>query len=239
MRKAACVTGADRGVGLELVRGLLQKDYFVFAGRNLLDWELLPELAREWNEQLLILEMDISSDESVRKACEEMKSKTSSLELLINNGAILGDIAASVFDPIDFDQINHVFNINAVGALRMTNALLPLILQSEKKLVVNISSEAGSIAHNGRTGWFAYCMSKAALNMETSIVHHSIYPKGGQAISIHPGHVKSYMQGKLDTAGVLTPAESANYILELLEKHRDYIAEEPVYIDYLGNRMEW
>lgn len=239
MSKYACVTGADRGVGFELVRQLLIKDYTVFAGSVLTDWNLLAGIKEQYKDRLYVLKMDISEDESVKEAKEFIFSKTDTINVLINNGAILGDINATVFDNIDFDEINRVFNVNSVGSLRVSNALISLVMNSEDKLIVNISSEAGSVSNCWRSSWFAYGMSKAALNMCSAIVHNSIKDLGGQVLVIHPGHVKTYMQGKLDTAGVLTPEESATYILERIFNHKKYLSEKPSYIDYLGNRMEW
>lgn len=234
-----CVTGADRGVGFELVRQLLIEGCTVFAGSVYSDWNMLSELRKEYGEHLHIIEMDISKDESVCKAKEYIAGVTSSIDILINNGAILGDIKATVFDSIDFEEINRVFNVNAVGALRVSQELMPLIMNSSNKLVVNLSSEAASIENCGRSSWFAYCMSKAALNMCSAIMHNSIWNLGGQVLIIHPGHVKSYMQGKLDTTGVLTPEESAAYILKQVEEHKKYYSNKPAFIDYLGERMEW
>lgn len=68
------------------------------------------------------------------------------------------------------NEMLRVFNVNCLGATRVTNALIRLIMNSEKKLIMNISSEAGSISTCYRKGWFAYCGSKAALNMHSAIV---------------------------------------------------------------------
>ena len=74
-------------------------------------------------------------------------------------------------DDLDFDEISRVINVNAIGTLRVTNALSSLVLNSTEKTIVNISSEAGSIADCWRTGWCGYWMSKAANNMQSALVH--------------------------------------------------------------------
>ncbi|MDP4089075.1 MAG: SDR family oxidoreductase [Bacillota bacterium] len=239
MEKFACVTGADRGVGLELANQLLARGYKVFAGRILKDWKLLDDLKEKYKEKLYILPLDISSDSSARGAAELIASNTSELELLINNGAILGDIKGTILDKLDFEEMQRVFNVTALGALRVSNALAPLLLKGDRRLIVNISSEAGSINDSYRKSWFAYCMSKAALNMESVIIHNQLKEMGGQVLVIHPGWVKTYMQGKLDEAADLTPEDSAKHIVEVIFDHKRYFADKPAFVDYLGNKMEW
>ena len=101
-------------------------------------------------------------------------------------------------DDLDFDEISRVINVNAIGTLRVTNALSSLVLNSTEKTIVNISSEAGSIADCWRTGWFGYCMSKTANNMQSALVHNNIQKLGGKVFAIHPGHVATYMRGHLE-----------------------------------------
>ena len=110
-------------------------------------------------------------DESVFKASNDIKNMTDHIDLLINCAGILGDMNKNLGDDLDFDEIMRVINVNAIGTLRITNALFSLVLNSSKKTIVNISSEAGSIADCWRTGWFGYCMSKAANNMQSALVH--------------------------------------------------------------------
>jgi NAD(P)-dependent dehydrogenase (short-subunit alcohol dehydrogenase family) len=239
MNQFACVTGADRGVGLELTRQLLSKGYTVFAGRFLKEVKLLDDFTQEYGEQLYIIELDISSDQSVKEAAEYIKSKIDKLDILINNGAILGDIDSTVLDELDFEEMQRVFNVTALGALRMSNALAPLILKSDTKLIVNISSEAGSISASYRKSWFGYSMAKAAVNMQSTIVHNQLKDLGGQVLVVHPGWVKTYMQGKLDEKATLTPEQSAEHIIKLALEHKKYNSDKPAYVDYLGTKMEW
>ncbi|AIQ48638.1 short-chain dehydrogenase [Paenibacillus sp. FSL R7-0273] len=239
----AFVTGADRGVGLSLVKGLLEKGYHVFAGQYA-GAEAGGELERleELNEgRLKRVPLDISNAASVREALEAVAAATDRLDILINNGAILGDMQATIEDELDFEEMDQVFRVNALGALRISNGLIRPILKSGSKLIVNISSEAGSIGSCWRNAWYAYCMSKAALNMQSQLIHNQIAPKGGKVMVIHPGHVQTYMQGKLDTAGRLTPDESAGGILKLVEQRLDpgYTGEGLALIDYAGETLPW
>lgn len=235
----ACVTGADRGLGFELVKKLLGLGYTMFAGQYNKQWTLLDELKSEYPDRLYNIDLDVSDDASVKSAAAFISSRTASLELLINNSAILGDIKATIFDKLDFDEMQRVFNTNALGALRVTNSLISLISCGEKKLVINISSEAGSIGSCSRTSWFSYCMSKAALNMHSAIVHNSLREIGGQVMLIHPGWMKSWLSGGYHDEAPLTPDIPADRIIEIIQNKEIYKGDHPAFIDYLGNKQEW
>jgi NAD(P)-dependent dehydrogenase (short-subunit alcohol dehydrogenase family) len=232
-----CITGANRGLGLELSKQLLDHGYTVFAGWHKKCSRELQDLQQQFTEKLHLVEMEIANEESVKTAAGYIASKTSSLDILINNAAILGDIDTTIFDELDFDGIQKVFNVNALGPLRVTQALVQLVLKSEAKLIVNISSEAGSIGTCNRKGWFAYCMSKAALNMESTLIHNHLRDFGGQVLLIHPGWMQTYMRGQLDKLATFTPCESAAKIMQILLDHKQYCSDQPAFIDI--DRVKW
>ncbi|MWC31392.1 SDR family oxidoreductase [Paenibacillus sp. MMS18-CY102] len=239
--RGALVTGADRGVGFALVKGLLMQGCKVWAGHFAESTTALQELQIKHGERLRLLRLDISDAESVSQAIAEISEETDRLDLLINNGAILGDIVATVQDELDFDEMETVYRVNTLGALRMSNGLIPFILNSTDKLIVNISSEAGSIGASNRVSWYAYCMSKAALNMQSKLIYNQISPQGGKVLVVHPGHVQTWMQGKLDESGSLTPEQSAEHILGVVEQRLspDWNNSVLTLIDYNGDTMSW
>lgn len=239
MKPYACVTGADHGLGFAFTEGLLERGYSVFAGKYLAREGELDALAEKYPGELTLLPLDISSSGSVSAAAARIGAATDRLDLLINNAAVLGDIRTRVTEPLDIEEIRDVFNVNTLGALRVTKALVHLVLRSETRLIVNISSEAGSIGACRRDSWFAYCMSKAALNMQSALIHNELKRSGGQVMVFHPGHVRSYMQGILDESGNLTPAESAGHILSWAARHKEFRGETPAFLTYNGEPMEW
>jgi NAD(P)-dependent dehydrogenase (short-subunit alcohol dehydrogenase family) len=240
MNKTACVTGADYGLGFELVAGLLKKGYRVFAGRYApQDNEALAELHKQHDGMLHTLHMDVSQDQSVQFAADWIGERTDSIDLLINNAAILGDVEKTIFDSLNFQEMLDVYNVNTIGPLRVTNALIGLIVKPGSKLILNISSEAGSIGACFRTNWFAYSMSKAALNMQTALLHNQLRPSGVQLMSVHPGWVQTHMKGELDEEATYTPEQAAGHILKLAENPEHYDSDKPVYVDLLGNRLPW
>ena len=238
--KTVFITGTDRGLGLGFVKVLLKRGYKVIAGYHSDDCRELITLKTQHANALSLVKLDISNDGSVRQAAEEIKNQTESIDLLINNAGILGDIEKTIMDNLDFDEILQVINVNSLGPLRIINALIELVMKSNTKIIANISSEAGSIGQNYREGWFGYCMSKAALNMGGSLVHRNIIKNGGRVIQIHPGWVKSYMRGHKDDAADFEPDEAAAKILDVIEKQSKMpITDAPVYIDLLGSKLPW
>lgn len=237
--KTALVTGTDHGVGFSLAKKLLSRGYFVIAVRVDETEKQIDALQSSYPDQMAIVCADIGSDESVFKASNDIKNMTDHIDLLINCAGILGDMSKNLGDDLDFDEIMRVINVNAIGALRMTNALSSLVLNSTEKTIVNISSEAGSIADCWRTGWFGYCMSKAANNMQSALVHNNMRELGGKVFAIHPGHVATYMRGHLDTTAKITPDVSAEGILNVVLDMPHPINSRPLYLDYTGKELPW
>lgn len=240
MTRIACVTGADRGLGLALAKTLLEQGERVIAGRyGAEDNEQLRSLRAQYGERLLIAALDVSSAESVKAAAQAITAYTDRIDVLINNAAILGDITSTADNELDYADMLRVYDINALGPLRVGQALLPLLLRSTHKLIVNISSEAGSIGDCDRRGWFAYSMSKAALNMQTALLHNHLRDAGGAVVSVHPGWVQTYMQGRLDESATYTPDESARHIITLIRQPERFRADKPVFTDLHGQPLPW
>ena len=237
--KYALVTGTDHGVGLELARELLQREFFVVACRMNPEEKQVDELMECYSDRMAVIRLDIGDDQSVAALGEQVAALVPQLDLLINNAGILGDMHKVLGDELDYDEMLQVINVNAVGTLRVTNALSKLVMKSDLKMIVNISSEAGSIQDCFRQGWFGYGMSKAANNMQSALVHNNIREHGGKVVIIHPGHVATYMRGYLDTTAKITAAESAKGILRVVLDSELPVEERPLYLNYQGERLPW
>lgn len=237
--KYALVTGTDHGVGLELVKELLQRGFYVAACRMDPKEKQVDELADSYPDRMAVLQLDISDDQSVIEMRKQAVALVPHLDLLINNAGILGDMHKVLGDELDYDEMLQVINVNAVGTLRVTNALSGLVMKSNLKMIVNISSEAGSIQDCYRQGWFGYGMSKAANNMQSALVHNNIRKDGGKVIIMHPGHVATYMRGHLDMTAKITATESARGILRVVLDNTLPVEERPLYLDYQGKKLPW
>lgn len=222
--KYACIISADRGLGLELTRQLLRAGYAVFAGKYISDWDELGGLQAEYPRTLFQISLDVGSDESVQSAAAEIRSRTDKLEMIINNAAILGnDRQQSILDEeLDIDDMLRTFNVTGLGSLRVTNALIEPLLHGDGKLIVNVSSEAGSVNQSWRTNFYGYCMAKTALNMHSTITYNRIKELGGHVLNLHPGWMQGRLGGKLNTSADLTPEYSAERLMEIIGRYRTY-----------------
>ena len=235
--KYALITGCDHGVGLSMVAQLAERGYTVAACRINPEERLINDLAGKHPDQILVLSLDISDDRSVKALAAGFPFPH--LDLLINNAGILGRMEDGPEEDLDFDLMLKVINTNALGALRVTAALLPLLRKGQEKTVVNLSSEAGSIQDCERTGWFGYCMSKSANNMQGALIHNTLRREGGRVFQIHPGHVATYMRGHLDTTAKITPDVSAAGILKTVLDEPHETGKRPLYLDFRGKELPW
>ena len=216
----ALVTGCDHGIGRCLAGQLVERGYTVAAG--LLTGCGAPAAClKEGGEALVGIPLDIASDESVRAAAAAFPFPR--LDLLINNAGILGNMEDGPEDELDFDLMLKVLNVNALGTLRVTAA----------------SSEAGSITDCRRTGWFGYCMSKAANNMQGALIHNTLRKAGGRVIQIHPGHAATWMRGHLDTTAAISPETAAAGVLRTVLDEKRRTADRPEYLDWQGHPLPW
>ncbi len=239
MNKYALVTGCDHGLGYALVVKLITEGYIVFAGCYFNSFEHFQPYKEQYKDNLHLFCLDISDTQSVLKVKEYIATQTDYIDILINNAGILGDIEDTIEDQLDFDAIEQVIRVNAIGTLKVTNTLFPYLRNGNGKLILTISSEAGSIEDCNRESWFGYCMSKTAINMESALIQNKFYKYNGQVMVVHPGWMKTYMRGKLDENAEITPEYSAECIWKLIENRIMYKSEKPVYLDYKGNKLNW
>ena len=238
MSQTVLITGTGRpyALGFNLVRRYLEQGDTVFASIRQPS-EALEELQKRYPDQLHILTMDISSTPSVNAAAEEAAKLTSCMDLIINNAVTASRDTLKDLPDFDLDQVAPAVNVGAVGPLRVLKAFLPLLRKSETgALVVNISSEAGSIGKCYRTHYIDYGMEKAALNMATMTMHN--YFKNDpnlNIICIHPGWIRT---NPANTEAPLDPYEHAETLRLLFETKR-HDKEGPVFITYTGEAYPW
>jgi NAD(P)-dependent dehydrogenase (short-subunit alcohol dehydrogenase family) len=243
MSITALVTGTDHGLGAALAAKLAGQGARVFAGALKLPLSTANPESVASGGSIQRLELDVACDRSVTAALAVVRQATDHLDIIINNAAILGDISRTAFDGLDFDEMLRVYNVNALGGLRVSQACLPLLMAGKSPLIVNISSEAGSIADCQRRNWYAYAMSKSALNMQSALLHNLISPRGGRVLVLHPGHVRTFMQGKEDLSANLTPEQAADRVLANIAR---YLADpgqrpapRPAFLGPNGELLPW
>ncbi len=233
----ALVTGADRGLGFGLTEGLLARGWIVFAGQYMPDWPALTELKQQHGDHLHIVPLDVMSADSAQRAAETVGREVDHLDLLINNAGVTSPaMHADIRASQNYDEMHRLYDVNALGPLRVVEAFISLLDAGTLKRLCFVSSEAGSINRAQRTAWYGYCMSKTALNMGVRIMHNHLRPEGYTFRLYHPGWIRSYMGGEKNTEADLEPEEAAEYALPFFLRPR---ADEDrlVLMDYLGR--EW
>lgn len=186
------VTGANRGIGLELVNRFLGRgDSVVAAVRDPPSARALSELATRAEGRLRILECDVASDSSVRSFGAAVGAGP--VDILVNNAGVMGKMQA--VSDLDYRDVLHTIDTNALGALRVTAAVLPGLRKSSVRKVVCITSGMGSIQDNTSGGAYGYRMSKAALNMAVRSMSVDLRRDGITVVAMNPGWAKTDMGG--------------------------------------------
>jgi len=185
------VTGAGRGIGAELCRQVVAAGDRLVACPRTAD---APELDPETRRRALVIPMDVADEPSVVQAAAAIEAEANEVDLLIHNAGVYPRESVP-FDRLDPDGIVRAFRINALGALRVTAALLPLLRRGKEKRVAALTSRMGSIDDNRSGGSYAYRMSKAALNMAVRNLAHELGREGFIVVAIHPGWVRTRMGG--------------------------------------------
>jgi len=234
------ITGAGRGIGLELARQYAERGDRVLAGCRAI--ERAPDLRAlidRHHDQVSVLPLEVTDSASLVAAVQQAHREVEGLDILINNAAINpGD--ATVAGPngqrlLDDTSTLEVFNINVVAPVRVAQAFTALLTHGTAPRVVNISSGSGSLTYatDGGDG-YSYAASKAALNMMTRTYAWTVRDQGITAVMIDPGWVKTDMGG---AGATLEPEESARGLLSVI----DGLTPEDAgrFLRYDGSEVPW
>lgn len=215
------VTGANRGIGLELARQLKDRGAAVVA------------LCRNRSIELDRLGIRVESgfDLSVPETWTAIARlfERESIDLLIHNAGI-ANIEAK--DSLEFDSVQAQFTTNAVAPLFLTRGLAPRLTFGAK--VVLISSRMGSIGDNGSGGYYGYRMSKAALNAAGVSLAHELKPAGVALVVLHPGAVRTEMTKH---TGAIDAQESARGVLARIDELR--LETTGLFVHQNGDVLPW
>jgi NAD(P)-dependent dehydrogenase (short-subunit alcohol dehydrogenase family) len=232
MTRSVLISGANRGLGRCLVDRFAAEGWLVFAGER--RGGAGGTQGRDVSERVIALGLDVLDPASVAGAARAVAERCRGLDVLINNAAVnpRPEYDAEIGE-LDFDAIRLAYDVNAIGPLRVIQAFLPLLERGQRKLIVNVSSEAGSLQHSWRDRSYGYCMSKAALNMQTTILDRALKARGMNAIAVHPGWMRTEMGGANAT---LDPVESADGMYRIVESAS---ASTPRFVQHDGQAFPW
>ena len=192
--RIALVTGAYRGIGLEVSRQLALRGFSVFlSARDPAKAQAAAEPLRRQGLKVLPAQLDVTDERSVEAAARFVERRFGRLDVLVNNAAVLYDDWQRA-ENADLDTAREAFETNTLGPWRVTQALLPLLRKSQHPRIVNVSSESGSLASMGG-GTPAYGVSKAALNVLTRKLADELRAARVLVNSVCPGWVATEMGG--------------------------------------------
>ena len=197
-----CITGANRGIGLELARQLKNRgDHVVAASRT-------PSAELDALGVEVVSDVEVTSGDGVARLVEAIGDR--GIDILINNAGVLSD---EPLDDLDFDRMRRQFEVNTLGPLRVTAALRHTLARGAKVAIV--SSRMGSIDDNTSGGRYGYRMSKAAVNMAGRSLAHDLEGAGVAVVILHPGFVRTQMTGH---KGLVDPPESAAGLIARIDE---------------------
>lgn len=194
--KTVLITGANKSIGFETARQLLQAGYFVYLGSRDREKgeEAVAKLNAEGYADVELVVIDVNDSGSIIEASRELGSRITSLDVLINNAGIRGDgdQTPSLISP---KTIREVFNVNFFGTIEVTQAFLDLLRNSEAPRIVNVTSGLASLTLHSDPSWkyfkikgAAYGPSKTALNAYTIALAYELRDTPFKINAVDPGY---------------------------------------------------
>ena len=227
------VTGANRGLGLEFTRQLLERGARVLACcREPGNAKVLDALAAANDGRLAIHRLDVTDAAAIDVLPKAAAAHLQRIDLLVNNAGVL--VSGERFGNVQAESLAESFAVNASAPLLITQALAPLLALGNKPRVLCITSQLASIAQASGFRTLSYAMSKAALNMAVKRLAAELTPRGIVVLAAHPGWVKTSMGGK---GATLAPADSAHALLNLIEHATTQDAGK--FLAYDGAELPW
>lgn len=224
------ITGGNKGIGFELAKQAIAKGARVFCGvRSPGQAGALREVLGKNGE---VLPLDVSSDASVAAFAEALRMRVKEVDVLINNAGIYLDSQNSGIESLGSQMLLETLNVNTIGPVRVTRALLPFLKEVKAPKVATVSSLMGSLTDNKSGGAYAYRMSKTAVNMFVKTL--SLDESWLTAISLHPGWVKTDMGG---SSAPLEPGKSAEGIWTVIETCTS--SDSGKFFNHAGRELPW
>ncbi len=215
--RSALISGGARGIGRGIALGLAEKGYRVVITAR--DGAVAEQAARELSDgvpgSVQGLPMEVTEQATVDAAIEAIAADHGGLDVLVNNAGVMGHYGQSTVD-VDIDEVRQVLETNLLGALRLTQAALPLLRESEHPRIVNVSSGLGQLDDMGR-GAASYRVSKVGLNALTRVFANEEEDHGILVNSMCPGWVRTDLGGPGASRSIEQGADTAIWLATLAD----------------------
>jgi NAD(P)-dependent dehydrogenase (short-subunit alcohol dehydrogenase family) len=222
------ITGAGRGIGFQLTKLALADGHNVYAlVRNPDKAAELTELKMKNNDSLHLLKADVRSADELKQVQAQLKNTP--IDVLINNAGILTDSDIQHLTP---DELQSVFAVNTFAPIQVTQTFLQNLKAAPSAKLINITSLMGSISDNGSGGYYAYRMSKAALNMFAK--SFSVDEPTITTLQLHPGWVRTSMGGP---QAPVEPVDSAKGLYKVIMTSK--ADQSGKFFNYDGRPLPW
>ncbi len=194
--KTVLITGANKSIGFETARQLLQQGYYVYLGSRDMQkgQQAVSELKSEGLSQVEPIEIDVNNIDSIKAALEVLGQKINVLDVLINNAGIAGGFPQPSLET-DISVFKQVFETNFFGVIEVTQAFIDLLKQSPEPRIVNVTSGLGSLTLHNDPSWkyyqvkgAVYVSSKAALNAYTIVLAYDLRDTSFKVNAVDPGY---------------------------------------------------
>jgi NAD(P)-dependent dehydrogenase (short-subunit alcohol dehydrogenase family) len=231
------ITGANRGIGLELVRQYLQRrDTQVFATcRNPQSATTLNQLVNTNRDRAHVIQLDVADQSSIEASVRAVSAQVDGLDVLINNAGINpGTDRERTFGKLEMDAILHVLHVNSVAPIMVAQAYAGLLRAGSNVRLVNVSSGAGSLERQANGCGYTYNASKAALNMMTRCLSGTLGSDNIAVIALNPGWVKTDMGGPNAN---LEPEVSITGIIKLVDGLT--MTDNGQFFNWDGGQIPW
>jgi len=216
--KTVLITGANKGIGFETAKQLAQMGYFVYLGSRdkTKGLDAINKLKEAGILNVELIEIDVTNISSIKKAKQELETKIDVLDVLINNAGIAGAMPQNISGG-NIENLRNVFETNFFGAVQTTQQLIDLLKKSNNPVIVNVSSELGSLTiHNNRERpnydfFDAYSCSKTALNAFTVMLANEFRDTNFKINSVSPGYTATDLN---QNRGTQTVEQGAKFIVD-------------------------
>ncbi|MEO8771185.1 MAG: SDR family oxidoreductase [Ferruginibacter sp.] len=223
--KSALITGANKSIGFEVALQLAQRGVYIYLGSRYLEKgkEAVNKLKAEGLNNVEVVQLDVTNDESVKAARAEIGKKTKSLDILINNAGIYGGYPQSALDAT-IEQFKAAYDANVYSVVRVTQAFIDLLKKSSEPRIVNVTSSQGSLTLHSDPSYkyfdykgAVYLSSKSAMNMFTVVLAYELKGTAFKVNAVCPGYTKTDFNGHRGT-GTLEDAGKRIIKYALIDK---------------------
>jgi NAD(P)-dependent dehydrogenase (short-subunit alcohol dehydrogenase family) len=223
--RTVLITGANRGIGLELAR------QYSAAGWRVIGTARQPETAAALRATgAVLVQLDVTDQASVERLAEALGEQP--IDVLINNAGI--QPLMWTLAEIEIDAFEQALDVNTLGPVRVTRALLPNLYAGTLRRIINVTTNLASLAGNTDGGFYGYRESKAALNMFTRSLAAELGPDGFVCIALHPGWVRT------DLGGPEAPLDANESVTGMRRVIDDLQPDDNgTFRTYAGEPMDW